>query len=138
MKSLLILFAIVAAHARIIKRSGEIIFRDEEENDDFESRAGVFEPRFGNSLDDSAVQLGLQSELDINLFQGDIKLSQYQENFLNQPAEEEENGNDLAGFRTGLLADRYRWKKNEQGKIVVPYKIREDAGFGKKKLFCCF
>lgn len=121
MKLLLISFVIILTQARVIKRSSEIIFRDEDENDEIESRFGVFELRNDLSFDES----NIKSEFNENFFQGDLKLTNEQENILNTPDDD-----DDSGFRTGLVNEKYRWKKNEEGKVVVPYKINEDADFG--------
>lgn len=57
-------------------------------------------------------------------FQGDIVLTKDQEeNFFKPPGK---------GPRTGLSAEFYRWPKNSNGFIILPYTIKESAGFSKK------
>ncbi|XP_070494003.1 hatching enzyme 1.2-like [Chironomus tepperi] len=50
-----------------------------------------------------------------NHFQGDIVLLEDQKKFL--------NNTDLVGTRTGLIWEKYRWPKNRNGRVVVPYKM---------------
>lgn len=54
-------------------------------------------------------------------FQGDIILKDGQLEALNN---EDEDG--ILGTRTGLISQKYRWPKNDEGKVIIPYLITED------------
>lgn len=81
-------------------------FESSEENSEL---SNGFEARFGSD-DDIENEHG-------NFFQGDIELQPDQEEVLLS----KKNGRVLHTTRIGLLADDYRWPKNNQGQIVVPF-----------------
>ncbi|XP_070493984.1 low choriolytic enzyme-like [Chironomus tepperi] len=54
-------------------------------------------------------------------YQGDIILVQEQLDILKYPDDDD----DPFGTRTGVISENYRWPKNKEGKVIVPYKIEE-------------
>jgi hypothetical protein len=57
-------------------------------------------------------------------FQGDIFLTPEQEELINQV--------ESSKFtRTGLVDEYYRWPKNSEGEVVVPYMFQTSSGFSK-------
>ena len=54
-------------------------------------------------------------------FQGDIILQQEQIDILKYPDDD-----DPFGTRTGVLSENYRWPKNKNGKVIVPYEFSSD------------
>ncbi len=124
MKLLLILQFFFLAQSQKIKRNDQIIFPTDESDEN-----EIFEPKTRISFDEADQNF----EFDENLFQGDIKLTKNQEKIFNSEDYEEEDGASVS-TRTGLMLERYRWKKNKNGKVLVPYKIREDSGFGETSL----
>lgn len=68
--------------------------------------------------------------INSNLYQGDILLTSEQEAFRKQ----EHKGSDI--LRTGLTSYFYRWPKDWNGKVIVPYTITTyNCKFGKLKTF---
>jgi hypothetical protein len=68
-----------------------------------------------------------------NYFQGDMMLTDEQrEYFLSNDTEineeEEKEGGDWSQ-RTGLKDEKYRWPKNDEGQVIVPYIIDEESEF---------
>lgn len=61
-------------------------------------------------------------------FQGDMVLTEAQQRFYEGDDVEDENEVDGIFTRTGVLNTRYRWPK-ESGKVIVPFKINNDAKF---------
>lgn len=57
-----------------------------------------------------------------NKFQGDIDLTPEQEAMMN----------GTRGGRTGLLNNFYRWPKNQNGYVVLPYAFEPNSMFCKK------
>ena len=111
----------------MIKRDDRIYFQDDDDNDIVESRFDVVELRFndGSKLE-SDPDANLNAEFKAELFQGDIMLNEEQESFFNSPKDDEDE--DVL-FKTGLIDTKYRWKKNSDGKAVMPYVISSEAGF---------
>lgn len=35
------------------------------------------------------------------------------------------------GKRTGVIDEQYRWSKNDEGKVIVPYMLEEEEIWGK-------
>lgn len=65
-------------------------------------------------------------------FQGDISLSPEQEKYyLTDEDLEGDEGEEAEGVgsRTGILNTKYRWPKDKNGKVNVPYRIEESANF---------
>lgn len=60
-----------------------------------------------------------------NKFQGDIKLNKVQETFLL-------NNSKNQSLKTGWTWDGFRWPTDNQGLVIVPYRINSDEGFCKK------
>ena len=63
---------------------------------------------------------GFKSLEDGEHFQGDMMLLEEQLNTLNDTS-------DMSG-RTGIIGDKYRWPKNNGGKVIVPYEISDQFG----------
>lgn len=59
-----------------------------------------------------------------NKFQGDIKLTKEQEDAL-------KGGSEGAAPNTGWTHESFRWPKNAQGQVIMPYTINPSAGFCK-------
>ncbi|XP_070493986.1 high choriolytic enzyme 1-like [Chironomus tepperi] len=65
-------------------------------------------------------------------FQGDMRLSPEQEQYYLTDADlDGEDGEGAEGIwsRTGILNTKFRWPKDKEGKVNVPYKIEESANF---------
>jgi hypothetical protein len=74
-------------------------------------------------------KLVTQSRFELgNHFQGDIRLSQEQEDELLNPSSSELRSTDI---RTGKLHFRYRWPKNSEGFVNIPYKFDAESNFSK-------
>lgn len=65
--------------------------------------------------------------LETGIFQGDIILTPDQDEYLHNPS--------VKQARTGLLETRYKWPKNQDGFVLLPYTISDAAGFSETKLF---
>lgn len=116
---------IIALNSHVIKRDDRVHFPDD--NEIVESHFDVFELRFndGSKLE-SDPDANLNAEFKADLFQGDIMLNEEQESYFNSPKDDEDEG---VLFKTGLSDTKYRWKKNSDGKAVMPYVISSEAGF---------
>jgi hypothetical protein len=73
-------------------------------------------------------QLKVENEHSKNLeygdhFQGDIDLSPEQDQAFNS------DENFGKGGRTGQLSTSYRWPKNSQGYVIVPFVIHAQSGY---------
>lgn len=64
-----------------------------------------------------------------NLFQGDIKLTEEQQDII--------DGKVKVG-RTGMLDTRNHWPKNSRGIVEIPYQINPNAGFSECLKFLIF
>jgi hypothetical protein len=56
-----------------------------------------------------------------NFFQGDIVLQPDQQEILEMVLKDED-----FPTRTGIISEEYRWPKNRNGKVVIPFEISED------------
>lgn len=67
-------------------------------------------------------------------FQGDMRLSPEQEKYYLTDADlDGDDGEEATGVgsRTGILNKKFRWPKDKNGKVNVPYKIDDAAKFCK-------
>lgn len=120
---------IIALNSHVIKRDDRIVYPNEDEDGD-ESRFEVLEFRFNDgSKIESNPDANLNAEFKAELFQGDIKLTEEQESFFSSPKEDGEEDEEGVLFKTGLIDRKYRWKKNSDGKAIVPYVINSEADF---------
>ncbi|KAG5668445.1 hypothetical protein PVAND_016385 [Polypedilum vanderplanki] len=130
---LTILISIISA----IPFDDRIIFRDEDEeqvNDsaadlNFDQLRLLNDPssKILKSLNDSKEFIRDEKELQKlengQFYQGDIVLLPDQEEILNQPLPAD---NDNFPTRTGLISEYYRWPRNRDGKVIVPYEIGKE------------
>lgn len=88
------------------------------------SRAFMFHPNATRKLENG------------EFFQGDMNLTPQQRKFYEgdddvdeEEVEEGDGGEEGIYTRTGILNTKYRWPKNKEGKVTVPYKINNDAKY---------
>jgi hypothetical protein len=122
------LASIVPAFSR--PQTDRVIFR---ENDDsaFENR-DILLPAPNNSVEFIVHPKAARSLENGNFFQGDMKLLPEQEKFFtSSDNDEEDNDDEEYGLftRTGIINTKYRWPKNSEGHVVIPYKIDEAAKY---------
>lgn len=93
------------------------------------SRAFMFHPNATRKLENG------------EFFQGDMNLTPKQRKFYEGSDDDEEEVEDQGDggeegilTRTGILNTRYRWPKNKEGKVLVPYKISNDAKYCENSL----
>ncbi|KAL7024350.1 hypothetical protein ACKWTF_013004 [Chironomus riparius] len=67
---------------------------------------------------------GFKNFEDGEYFQGDMVMLDEQLNILN-------DSTDMT-YRTGIIGEKYRWPKNSDGKVIVPYEISDHFGWKDK------
>lgn len=108
------------------KPANDFVFRDE---DDVEVPAvGLYDENQLLPIDQSK-QLNDASDADEHFehgsfFQGDIVLVQDQKDYLL-------SNNSNTPTRTGWIDESYRWPKDNDGYVILPYEISKQAGYCK-------
>lgn len=98
---------------------------------------GAFDNEDSTILQSDILKLPGEDELTVNydlqygkkLFQGDLKLDETQMEILLRNNSGDDTGNLKS--RTGVLDDEYRWPKNSQDLVVIPYIIDTLSGYCK-------
>jgi hypothetical protein len=123
----LIFLSVSFSYSSPLTRDDRIVFRDSDEQLSYGiSRLGVYETKQDNQReiqDDPEADIGL--EFSQGLFQGDIVLTEDQQKYFNSSQEQD----DDEPFRTGLIDKRYRWLKDSEGKVIVPFIIATDSEY---------
>ena len=123
------LIALIFALNVSAKPSNDFFFPDREE-----SESDVSPARLEDQLlpwDESNVQHGSTEENEENFedgeyFHGDIVLNEHQREHLLG------NGIDDGSTRTGRIDEYYRWPKNSNGTVIMPYNISLESKYSKK------
>lgn len=112
------------------KNDDRIIFPDDDVDDGvadlkFDQVRLLADPKILKSDNTTSEFLTDGSELQQlengKFFQGDILLLPDQEEFLNANLTD-----DDFPTRTGLISESYRWPKNRNGKVIVPYVLSDE------------
>lgn len=108
-------------------QNDRIVFRDQDEPDNdvrLEDENQILPSEGGKLIvDDSEI---VEQHLEHgNFFQGDIVLVQDQKEYL--------LANDSSEFpiRTGWVDEYYRWPKDNDGNVIMPYHIASESGYCK-------
>lgn len=132
---LTIISLVVISLSQILARpQGDIVFLPDDDSDSFASRFSAFEVL---PSDNSSQKYLRHPEATLSLengeyFQGDMNLLPEQEKYyLTDEEVEEGDGEEGEGIitRTGILNTKYRWPKDRNGKVIVPYIIQDSANF---------
>ena len=100
-----------------------IVFRDEESDIDIED--GLLTSK-GTKVLGGENELVAQYKEHGKFFQGDIVLIKDQKDYLLA-----DNSSGFLPTRTGLVDEDFRWPKDRNGKVILPYYIDPTSGFCK-------
>jgi hypothetical protein len=93
----------------------------------------VLESRFSFDGETNANEKSDDSMEYGEYFQGDLELMPEQDKVFKSKDE-----SDILDTRTGQLNEYYRWPKNSQGYVIVPYHIYEESGYCELVVECCW
>lgn len=131
LKSCLLFSILIAVSSARPANDGGLIFREDDDNTLTPMQVDVLPPV--NATQAFMFHPNATRKLENGeFFQGDMVLTPEQQRFYDgiDDGEEESETDDADGLftRTGVLNTKYRWPKKE-GKVVVPYKLNNDAKF---------
>lgn len=125
MFSLLIVICVAFASEVIARPSGDsFVFRDDEDVSDDNQILPSIDDLKSIGESDEVVKYELENG---KLFQGDIKLVQDQKDYyLAKP-------NGSVPTRTGWIDEYYRWPKDKEGHVIVPFYLSPQSKFSKMR-----
>lgn len=132
---LTVCLGVVVAFALARPSNDQIVFRDDE--DDGNQLTSQILPSVNSSqrfIVHPKASLKLENG---EYFQGDMALTPEQQKlYLTEDNGEDEDGSEPEGLisRTGIINTKFRWPKNANGNVIVPYKINDLSNFCEKKI----
>jgi hypothetical protein len=127
----LLFIGIAVASTNGRPQNDRIVFREEDDHH-LENRLETLLPGPNSSVAFIIHPQAQRSLENGQYFQGDMKLLPEQEKYLttNEEEAETDSGDESGLFtRTGLVNTKYRWPKNREGHVILPYKIDELAKY---------
>jgi len=117
LKLLVICVALSAIECKPVAQDDRIVFFDDDETYEDARKLNLDEILSSENLKSNAVD-DVEVAENGNLFEGDIVLQPDQREVLLSNRTDAE-----FGTRTGVVLDSYKWRKNRNGEVVVPYAV---------------